>query len=104
MDDKLKVRKHFVFLLNFALDLQKKNPVSENDLIAFSNKVRCFNELIEISNINNSLKSKLKQVYFKYSPNRADVSSTIFIIIATIFTMFFASCKYCSEKECLALF
>ncbi|WP_157885950.1 hypothetical protein [Chryseobacterium glaciei] len=43
----LTVRKQFVFILNYAVDIVKKDYIDSEDLVLFSKEVRSFNEWLD---------------------------------------------------------
>lgn len=87
MDDKQNVRKHLVFLLNYALDNSKKNYLEADEMVLISNEVKNFRDFVSKANIDTTLKSRLNKISFDYSPTRANASSSIVVVILTVFTM-----------------
>ncbi|WP_407484135.1 hypothetical protein [Elizabethkingia meningoseptica] len=79
------VRKHFVYLLNYALDVSKKEIIESGDLVSFSNEVKKFNHALEEYEIPDSIKTELKQVSFSYSPNRENLSDSLFFVFKYTF-------------------
>lgn len=87
MDDKQNVRKHLVFLLNYMLDNSKKAYLSADEMVLISNEVNNFKKYVSKANIDTILKAKLDKISFDYSPTRANASSSIVVVVLTIFTM-----------------
>ncbi len=87
MDDKQNVRKHLVFLLNYVLDNSKKKYLEADEMVLISNEVKNFKTFVSKANIDTTLKAKLDKINFDYSPTRANASSSLIVVILTIFTM-----------------
>lgn len=87
MDDKQNVRKHLVFLLNYMLDNSKKAYLEADEMVLISNEVNNFKKYVSKANIDTILKAKLDKISFDYSPTRANASSSIVVVVLTIFTM-----------------
>ena len=73
------VRKQFVFLLNYAVDILKKDYIESEDLVLFSKEVRHFNEWLDTIEIPEEVYEDLKRIHFDYSPNRKEVSDSLFL-------------------------
>lgn len=79
-DENLKiVRKQFVFLLNYAVDILKKNYIDSDDLVLFSIEVKKFNQWLETIEIPEDVYEYLKRVDFDYSINRKNISDSLFL-------------------------
>lgn len=73
------VRKQFVFLLNYAVDILKKEYIDSDDLVLFSREVKKYNQWLDTIEISEKIYKYLKEVYFDYSTSRKDVSDSLFL-------------------------
>lgn len=77
-------------------------------MVLISNEVKNFKSFVEKANIDTVLKNKLSNINFNYSPTRANASSSIIVVILTIFTMgiylFFLKLQELERKRLLVNF
>lgn len=86
MNEDLQIsRKQLVYILNYSLDILKKDPIEASDLIYFSNEVKRFNLWLDSINIPAHIKNNLKEISFNYSPNREKISDSLFLFLRNIF-------------------
>lgn len=79
-DENLKlVRKQYVFLLNYAVDILKKKIIESDDLVLFSNEVKRFNKWLDTIDVPEEIYQNLKKISFKYSPYRKDFADSSFL-------------------------
>lgn len=73
------VRKQFVFLLNYAVDILKKNNIDSDDLVLFSIEVQKFNQWLDTIHIPENTYKYLKTISFDYSVHRKNISDSLFL-------------------------
>lgn len=95
------VRKQFVFLLNYAVDILKKDYIDSEDLVLFSKEVRSFNEWLDTIEIPEDIYEDLKGIHFDYSANRKEISDSLFLFLKEPLSTGFSKDK---EKKILMIF
>lgn len=83
------VRKDLVFILNYAVDTLKKEPIEGSDLVQLSLEVKRFTKSLESANISTTVKSSLQEIRFEYSNNRDFLSAFPFLLFKQFFIKWF---------------
>lgn len=84
-EEKLVVRKDFLFLLNYAVDILKKEYIEADDLVLFSIEVERFKKYLLNTELPKALLTDFQKIEFNYSPSRKDASDFIYLFLKRFF-------------------
>ena len=86
------VRKQFVFILNYAVDILKKEYIESGDLVLFSSEVKRFRDWVKMQDIPNELKFCLIEVNYSYTNTNKELADVSFLFFKrTIFSSLYCS-------------
>ena len=96
------VRKQFVFILNYAVDILKKEYIESDDLVLFSSEVKRFRDWVKMQDIPNELKFCLIEVNYSYTNTNKELADVSFLFFKrTILSWFQQRSRVNSMKNFL---
>lgn len=96
------VRKQFVFILNYAVDIIKKEYIESDDLVLFSSEVKRFRDWVKMQDIPDKLKFLLQEVNFSYTTTQKELADFSFLFFKrTILSWFQQKIRVNSMKKFL---
>lgn len=84
-EEKLAVRKDFLFLLNYAVNILKREHIEGDDLVLFSIEVERFKKNLINTELPRAITDDFQNIEFNYSYTRKDASDFIYLFLKRLF-------------------